>query len=314
MTNGRLSADAILGLLDTVTVLWNGSVWDEIARADFASATTYTPVAGGMIPVGTLAYPSSTILLTPTSAVTLDASMPVAIDGLVLGQRVTFIGGTYPTTFLNSGRLKLNGDCPLGNQQSLTLVFGGYYLVEVARSNPVIPTVTVPIAGSREPVWDGYLAWTDDPAIATGSYLAASGNLMVGYCRAVRGVTAGNTVNAKLYMTVTGSGLTEGRVGIYRSDGTLLASSANMSATWNGGATGVQTVPLTVSVDIVAGDYLYLAVISVGTTPPTWTATAQANAVNAIAVRRGVRGGQTGLPTPLGAPTNANQIPWIGVL
>ncbi len=168
---------------------------------------------------------------------------------------------------------------------------------------------------TRQPDWDSYLAWTDDPALATTTYKPASGNLMVAFTRAGKGKAAGAALAALYNITTTGAGLTSAYIAVYNAvSGTRVAMSADLSATWNGG-TGVISTPLTVSSAISVGDYLYVGVVSSGTTTPTFAAPGASTVMNAagLAVKRGVRSGQTVPPTPLGALSTATQVPWLAL-
>lgn len=79
---------------------------------------------------------------------------------------------------------------------------------------------------------------------------------------------AGETItNLSCVLTASGAALTTAQMAVYDANGNLLANTANATATFQG-ATGRITLPLTAPLVIPASGLYYLAVLSIGTTPP----------------------------------------------
>ena len=109
----------------------------------------------------------------------------------------------------------------------------------------------------------GWIAWNYDPALGQGSTGLVTGQL---YMARIDVMTATTAINAIYAVMTAGSTLTSGQnlVGLYNSTGTLLASSADQSASWT--STGLKVTPFVSSVPIPAGTY-HLGFLSNGTTP-----------------------------------------------
>jgi hypothetical protein len=112
-------------------------------------------------------------------------------------------------------------------------------------------------------------------------------------------------------ISTSGSGLTasENFAGLYDSSGTLRGVTADMTATW-GGAVGAKTMPLASPyVNAPPGVY-YVAILSNGTTPPTFRASAPngtlANAgLSGASLRFCTNGTGTTLPGSLTLSSNS---------
>lgn len=178
------------------------------------------------------------------------------------------------------------------------------------------------VSGSRQPEWDNYLAWTDNPALTTTTYKPSSGNLMLAYTKAVKAVAAGGTLSAVYNVTAVASAdLTLSRIVVYRaSDGAQVALSAEAVGDWQ--STGNKKTALTVSQAINAGDALYIGVLAIGTTPPTLSASAGSGVINlgaasaGAAVKRAVLSNQTAVPSSvgvLGTASGTTQTPWFAL-
>ncbi len=111
----------------------------------------------------------------------------------------------------------------------------------------------------------GMLAWSIDPATASSTQALTGGVLALCRFRIRTAVTANSLATG---VSTAGSGLTSNQnfMGIYNAAGTLLRSTADLSAVWN--SSGAKNVSLTSSVSLSAG-YYYFALLSNGTTPPT---------------------------------------------
>lgn len=135
----------------------------------------------------------------------------------------------------------------------------------------------------------GLLACSDDPAILTGTFKPASGALSLGLAVAAGARAAGAAVTVTVEVTTAGVTLTLGQnlVGLYRSDGVTLTRvgvSADLNAAWL--TVGVKTASVTLSSAVAPGDVLYVALLAVGVTTPTFRAAAAATLINAAPVRR----------------------------
>lgn len=113
------------------------------------------------------------------------------------------------------------------------------------------------------------IAWTQDPAsLRSSSNATTSGTV---YLCKVKIVNRSAVVsNILVGIEAAGSGLTAGQsfVGLYNSSGTRLALSADQAAAWT--STGLKTIALTAAQTLAVGSY-YVAILSVGTTPPQFS-------------------------------------------
>lgn len=119
------------------------------------------------------------------------------------------------------------------------------------------------------PADHGLITWTHDPAtLRSASNATTSGTV---YLCKVKIVNRSTVVsNVIIGIEAAGSGLTSGQsfVGLYDSSGTRLAVSADQSASW--ASTGMKTIALTAAQTLAVGSY-YVAILSVGTTPPQFS-------------------------------------------
>lgn len=182
----------------------------------------------------------------------------------------------------------------------------------------------VDIAGrylADTPNGHGLLEWNyppDDTGSGSGQIMTAGTvYLMKLSCRS--GLPFSNVV---MQLAASGSGVTAGYIAVFDSAGTRLAVSADLSATFNATA-GTKVMPLGSAVTPIAGRDLYIAVLSVGGTPPTWIRSG-ATGVGApnvgllnTAYRYAVNGtGQTTMPTSLTLTSNTGTgafTYWIGL-
>lgn len=111
----------------------------------------------------------------------------------------------------------------------------------------------------------GYIALTGDHDAFSSTVAPSTGVIYLAKVVIRRPVTATNIV---VFVTSAGATLTSGQnlAGIYSSTGTLLRATADQSAVWT--STGLKTMALTTTIALVPGTY-YVAILSVGTTPPT---------------------------------------------
>jgi hypothetical protein len=170
------------------------------------------------------------------------------------------------------------------------------------------------VNGNRAADWDNYVAWSDDAGLTNGTYQPPTQYLFAAKAKATRAVASGGSLTAKVRIATAGSGLTGAYVAVYRaSDNARLAVSADQSTAWNA-VTGVLSVTLTVGTAIALGDYLYLAVLVVGSTMPIFTAAGGSSIVNIASVHRGYTTGLSAMPATLPALGPNPQAPWIAVI
>lgn len=149
----------------------------------------------------------------------------------------------------------------------------------------------------------GFTAWSDDPALITGTLRPTSGVLTLGLGVAAAARASGASVTVTAEVTTIGATLTSAQnlLGLYRSDGTTLTRigvSADQSLAWV--VLGVKTASITLSAAVNPGDVLYLAVLTVGVTTPTFRAAPAATLINAGTVkRRATLAAQTAMPASL---------------
>lgn len=162
----------------------------------------------------------------------------------------------------------------------------------------------------------GGLTWTGDPVTATGTFtLATGGTVYVVALKALNRVVT----NIVIGVQTAGATLTSGQnfAGLYQ-NGALLASSADLSTTWN--STGVKTIPLSNPV-LPLGELVYAAFVFNGTTGPTLgthgtpLSNAALNNVGlaATVARFGTAntGVTTALPATLGTVSALSQSPFV---
>lgn len=116
------------------------------------------------------------------------------------------------------------------------------------------------------PADQGLLTWTHDPAtLRSASNATTSGTVYLSKVKIVNRATV--VTNVLIGIEAAGATLTAGQslVGLYNSSGTRLAVSADQSANWT--STGLKTIALTAPQTLAVGSY-YVAILSVGTTPP----------------------------------------------
>jgi hypothetical protein len=111
------------------------------------------------------------------------------------------------------------------------------------------------------------LAWTMDPALTQGGTILTAGVLYMARIKLPEDSTVTNLITS---VTTGGSTLTAGQNfgALYTSTGTLVAITADQSASWTGA--GAKTMALTGGpYALTAGTY-YAALLANGSTPPTF--------------------------------------------
>lgn len=169
------------------------------------------------------------------------------------------------------------------------------------------------------PADQNLIAWNYDPAFI--SVNTAPGAGVVFFAR-THVLTAVTITNIFAHIATAGASLTANAnyVGLYNSSGTLLATSADQSTNWT--TTGLKTMPLTTAQSVAAG-YYFLAILTNGTTIPSFSRAASAAPVSALNAgttsttpRQATYGSsQTALPATLvltSSLTN-NNVPWMAV-
>ena len=112
----------------------------------------------------------------------------------------------------------------------------------------------------------GYLGWNYDPAMGSGSSALTLAALHMIRIDLHAAATINNVVGG---VQVIGATLTAGQnlAGLYDASGTLLAQTADQSASWV--STGHKVMALTAPVSAAAGTY-YVGLLSNGTTAPSF--------------------------------------------
>ena len=172
------------------------------------------------------------------------------------------------------------------------------------------------------PNMQGFVTWNYDPmiAIATGAGVNVSGTIYMH-----RVYLAAGTVVTSLAIGVQTAGATltaaQNLMAIYDASGNRQGLTADQSAVWT--STGFKTAALTGSYTVTTAGYHYIAVLSVGTTPPAFYQAS--NAPSALfngnvtgATLRHVTNGtsQTTLPTTRTLSSNASSTvnSWVAAL
>ena len=169
------------------------------------------------------------------------------------------------------------------------------------------------------PADHGLVTWTHDPAtLRSASNATTSGTVYLCKVKVVeRSAVVSNVI---VGIEAAGATLTAGQslVGLYNSSGTRLAQSADQSANWT--STGLKTIALTAAQTLAVGSY-YVAILSVGTTPPQFAMGAggstSVNAGLTTATARFLTGptAQTSLPASitLGSQTPTSGARWAAL-
>lgn len=124
---------------------------------------------------------------------------------------------------------------------------------------------------SNDSAVQGFISWDYDPENVSGSgNILTSGTI---YLHKLY-LQAGTTVNSiAAGIQVAGSTLTAGQslMGIYNSAGTRVGVTADQSASWV--SPGYKSAALTSPYSVVTAGFHHIALLSVGTTPPTFYST-----------------------------------------
>lgn len=163
-----------------------------------------------------------------------------------------------------------------------------------------------------QPVDEGHIAWSFDPAMIANSVAPGAGFLVVAKVPIRKAATITNVI---LNFQVAGSVLTAGRnfAALYNSAGALLATTADQTTAW--GTAGVKVMALSAP-QSVTPQVVYVGYFANGTTPPTIFTAPAAPEYNATVGRGGYDNVHTGLttapPATLGSLNQYNLI-WAGV-
>lgn len=159
----------------------------------------------------------------------------------------------------------------------------------------------------------GFLVETFDRKLSASSVLPLSGDLR----GALVGLRAGDVISTvSITITVAGSSVTHAQVGVYKTDGTLVASSADSAADRTAcQSTGVVTFTLATPYQVPSDDGYYLTVtLSASTTVPTLLrGSSQAGSINAVGsgvVPTVIQTGQATVPSPATFATSASTV-WL---
>ena len=176
-----------------------------------------------------------------------------------------------PGTFTGSPFINLNGASGviLANNRAQTLTNNtgtGVWNFTTDGSITSGPTWTTNF--TAQPNDSGYLAWSFDPMMVSGTGIApTSGVVNLVKVQVPQPISVTNVV---LYVVTAGNTLTAGQsfAGIYNSAGTLVATTASQSSSWN--STGRKSMALTGGPFTLAPGYYWVAFFSNGTTAPAF--------------------------------------------
>lgn len=143
----------------------------------------------------------------------------------------------------------------------------GLELVQAAGPGPLQDMAGIYPGSLLQPVdHGGLIAWTVDPTTVTNTLALTSGQIWVHRLISTRSQAVTKIMVA---CQAAGSGLTAGQnmAAILDAAGNRIAQTGDLSAVWN--ATGNLTLNLSASVNLYAGYSYYVALLAVGTTPPT---------------------------------------------
>lgn len=129
-----------------------------------------------------------------------------------------------------------------------------------------LDTVATSARAGSNPADQLLLAWGYDSEHASSTNILTSGTV---YLHKLW-LPAGSTVNSLGWtITTAGATLTAGQslMGLYSAAGTRLAVTADQSGNWT--STGFKNPAITAPLAITTSGYYYVAILSVGTTPPT---------------------------------------------
>lgn len=121
----------------------------------------------------------------------------------------------------------------------------------------------------------GMQAWTTDLALVTGALLMPTASATL---TRMKVASTGTPTNVNYRISSTGSGVTAGSILIFKTDGTLLCKTGDLSATFN--STGLKTSPFTTSAALTKGQEVWVVLWCAGTTGPTLQATIATNLLN----------------------------------
>jgi hypothetical protein len=190
------------------------------------------------------------------------------------------------------------------NSQKITSLANGSATTDAAAYGQVL---------GAEPSWlpadAGFLAWTYDPgAGATGTFTMVSGTVYLYRINVRASLTCTNVL---VIIGTAGSGLTSNQnfAGLYRSDGTRVGITADQTTPW--ATAGLQTMALAGGPFALTAGFYWVAMMSVGTTPPIVLSASgtfrASNAGTAVSVARYATNGtgQTALPASITPGSNS---------
>jgi len=133
--------------------------------------------------------------------------------------------------------------------------------------------------------------------------------MRIGYTRADAARASGAAANLYVEVTVAGASLTYARCAVYRLSGSgweQIALTADQGTAW--ATIGLKAMPVTLASAVNPGDELYFAVLSTGTTIPTFRQATTSAVINIGALKRRANlTGQTILPATINPATFASQ-------
>lgn len=254
------------------------------ARTHMDASTNVHGLSGGAAVVGDI----QTQTLTNKTLTAPTITNP-SVTGTVAG------AATYTTPTLDRPVLGTTAPSAPTGSQLAPFSNGGALAVKTAGGT----TYNVGL-GVVSAVSSGFNAWTFDTTTSVAGLSLAAG--FIGYAK-ITPTYPFPCTQVYLYIGTAGSGLTAGQcfAGIYDSNGTRVAVSADQSSLWT--STGLKTITVS-SVNLEPKDY-YIAMVSNGTTPPIFLASNNGfgtlvqgtNGSNTVRNSVSPAGGNTSLPT-----------------
>lgn len=267
-----------------ITSLANGSAATDAAAYGQtpAGGNTATIAQGGTGQTSAAAAYNALSPMTTTGDMEYDSSggtaarLPVGSNGQVLAVQSGVptwlaVSNLAVGTTSAAGVLELDGTAtdiqPLGTQAAGASA-------KAAAANHVHPLINDYVADDH-----ALLAWAYDPTSVQAGTVVVAGTVQL-----IKVIlrTQQTITNVILHITSAGSGLTASQnfAGLYNSSGTLLSATADQSGTWN--SSGLKTIALTTQQTGLAAGVYYVAIVSNGTTPPSFGRSASVTAGGAL--------------------------------
>lgn len=317
-----LTAIAALDASTSGAIASDGAGWIKKTYAQFktalglstvATSGAYTDLTG--TPTIPAAYTDEQAQDAAASLITTatHSGLTAAYDDTANTLALTVTTGGVPTSRTISTTAPLTGGGDLTANRTLAITTG-------TAASTVAAGDDNRFGVNFAPSDHGMVAWTFDPIFcdsAAGVQPSSDGHL---YWFALKHNKARTVTGVVLTVTTAGVTLTSNRsfVGLYDSSDTLVAVSADQSASWN--STGNKTIPFSASQSLAAGTY-YVGIITAGTTRPTFASLRTmaggpyqtGRGGTALRAGRGGTTNYTALPSTKPSPDVSSTYMWCGL-